>query len=256
MSINSTGRTPGVDSARRALRVLLYFGDSQRELTAEEIATEVGISLPSVYRFLSLLKELNLIENSSENKYCLTPRSLILADSAERFMDTSPVLTPIVRKLTSELGEAALAIHRLGDYATCAELSQVNHSVTISMQPGAVLSLHRGAGAKVLLASMGDSWLDGYIQRVLPDAPKAELEALRADMERVRNQGWATSSAEIDEGVWAAAAPVHIGGRVVASLSVAGPRYRINEESKEKILKAVVAHAKNASDALAKQLHA
>lgn len=255
MMQSAKAKTPGVESARRALRILLFFGDSQRELTPEDIAAEIGVSVPSVYRFLALLKELNLIENTTENRYYLTPRALIFAEGAERSLDTTAILKPRIEELSATLGEAALIVQRIGDYATCVEISHTNHMVAISVQPGEVLSLHRGAGAKVLLASMSEHWLQGYCTRMLTDTADEEVNHLLEELQQIQQCGWATSAAEIDEGVWACAAPVTAQGRAVAALSVAAPSYRIQPTERQAIIETVVGQAAKASTALTRQIY-
>ncbi|MCK6210783.1 IclR family transcriptional regulator [Georgenia sp. EYE_87] len=244
------GRTPGVDSARRVLNVLLLFGAEKPELTVEEIAERVDISVPSAYRFLSLLRELDLVEENGSNTYALTPRVFALASSAERAFKLGPVLRPVLQELSAETGEAALVIRRVGDHATCAELVQIEHTIRLSFVPGQIMSLHRGAGPKVLLSSMGREWAAHYLDRVRPDATAQSRKSLLDELTVIEEQGWSMSSAEVDEGVWAVAAPVRAGGRTLAALSVAGPQYRIDDARAKSITEAVIAHATAVSQRL------
>lgn len=240
--------TPGVDSARRALRVLFLFGDEKPWLTVEEIAEHVGVSVPSAYRFLSLLRELDLVEENGVGTYALTPRVFALASSAEAAFDIGPALRPVLHDIARATGESALVMRRVGDHATCAEMAETDHTVRLSFAPGQILSLHRGAGPKLLLASMGQSWADRYLRRIgLTDLERARL---LAELTEIDSRGWSVSSAEVDEGVWAGAAPIVVGNRTVAALSVAGPRYRIDPEREEVILDQVIARARAASASL------
>lgn len=242
------GRTPGVDSARRVLNVLLLFGGDKPSLSVEEIAEQVDVSVPSAYRFLSLLRELELVEENGNGTYSLTPRVFALASSAERAFEIGAALRPVLHDLSRRTGEAALVMRRIGDHATCAEMVETEHAVRLSFAPGQIMSLHRGAGPKTLLSSMSDVWADRYLQRSgLDDAERARL---LAELGKIKEQGWAVSSAEVDEGVWAASAPIVVGGRTVAALSVAGPRYRIGPDREAEILEHVVACARGVSESL------
>lgn len=242
-------RTPGVDSARRVLNVLLLFGDGNPWLTVEQIAEQVEVSVPSAYRFLSLLRELELVEENGANTYSLTPRVFGLATSAERAFEVGALLRPMLDALSAATGEAALVIRRVGRHAVCAEITQTEHAVQLSFVPGQVMPLERGAGPKMLLASMGIAEADEHLRRQ-PGMTDAERTELLAELEDISAQGWAVSSGEVDQGVWAAAAPVTIGRRTVAVLSVAGPRYRIDEERQQEILTQVITAAKSASEDL------
>ncbi|GAA3755419.1 IclR family transcriptional regulator [Salinactinospora qingdaonensis] len=244
------GRTPGVDSARRALKVLLLFSEQSPELTVEEIAQGVGISVPSAYRFISLLRELDLVEEDKGGTYVLSPRILALAENAERTMRMSHLLRPMVERLSSVTGETALVIRRVGDFATCTEISQSDRSVRLSFRPGQIMSLHQGAGAKALLAGMGQEWARRYFDRLESQPSQERQEAVLAELPTIVEQGWAQSSAEVDEDVWAAAAPIKAGNKVVAALSVAGPQYRIDDERAALILDEVISGAAEISKAL------
>ena len=55
------------------------------------------------------------------------------------------------------------------------------------------------------------------------------MRALRAELDEVRERGYALNLGESMEGVGAVAAPVFdSGGRIIAGLSVAGPAERMN----------------------------
>ncbi|MEO3753766.1 IclR family transcriptional regulator [Streptomyces sp. B6B3] len=243
-------RTPGVDSARRALKVLLLFTGKSAELSVEEIARSVGISTPSAYRFLSLLREMDLVEEADRGGYVLAPRLLLLARSAEQAFPVSKVVRPLVERLSRSTGEAALVIRRVGDFAACVEMSQPEHTVRLSFEPGHVMSLHRGAGPKVLLAAMGEAWARRYFDRLRPPPPATERDTVLSEIPAITAQGWSRSAGEVDEGVWAVAAPITVAGRVLATVSVAGPQFRIDEERGADIMRQVMEGAAELSDSL------
>jgi IclR family transcriptional regulator, pca regulon regulatory protein len=57
-------------------------------------------------------------------------------------------------------------------------------------------------------------------------------DALRAELERVREQGWALVDQELEEGLRSIAAPVHdAGGRVVAAVNVSAHASRASKET-------------------------
>lgn len=244
------GRTFGVDSARRVLKVLLLFSGDSPKRSAEEIARHVDISVPSAYRFISLLREMNLLTDAGGGEYALSPRAFSLAQAAEHALEGWPELTRLVEHLSAATGEAALVIQRVSDYATCAVMSQTEQTIRLSFTPGQMMSLHRGAGAKLLLAEMGEEWARRYFDRVEPRMLAAERAALTADLAKIAAQGWSQSAAEVDEEVWAVAAPIRIGGRLLAAVSVAGPQYRIDARRGAEILDEVVKRAAEVTDTL------
>ncbi|MER6530200.1 IclR family transcriptional regulator [Streptomyces sp. NPDC001508] len=239
-----------MDSARRVLKVLLLFTEKGPELSVEEIAHSVGISVPSAYRFVSLLREMDLAEDNGRGTYVLSPRVFLLSRSAEQAFPLSKVLHPFVERLSKVTGEAALVIRRVGDFATCVEMSHPEHTIRLSFEPGQIMSLHRGAGPKVLLASMGEAWAQRYFDRLRPPPPAAERDQALASLPGIVERGWSKSEAEVDEGVWAVAAPIKAADKVVAAVTVAGPQFRIDEDQAEHITEQVMSSAAELSQSL------
>jgi DNA-binding IclR family transcriptional regulator len=74
---------------------------------------------------------------------------------------------------------------------------------------------------------------------------------LECEIPTMRDRGWATSEAEVDDGVWAAAAIVNDGAGLSGALSVAGPAYRLDEDKRAAILTRVREAASRLSRELA-----
>lgn len=220
-------RTKGVDSARRALQILLQFGPSKPELTVDELIEAHDISLPSAYRYLSLLREMYLIEERSKGVYVLSPEILQLAQAAELTLDYRVEAQPVLDRLRVATGETALYLRRLNDAAVCLALSESDHAISISFQPGHVMPLHRGAGAKSLLASLPKTKRARYLDKLEPPLPEAVRTALDTELDGIRDSGFAESASEVDEGVWACAAVVRSRGHVIGTVSVVAPAYRV-----------------------------
>lgn len=236
-------RTKGVDSARRALQILLQFTQNKPELTVDEILETHDISLPSAYRYLSLLREMYLIEERSKGSYVLSPEILQLAQAAERTLDYRREAQPVLDQLMASTGETALYLRQLNDAAVCLAIAESDRTISISFQPGHVMPLHAGAAAKTLLAGFTKARRTQYLDRLDPPMSPEAREHLSADLERLREAGFAVSEGEVDEGVWACAAPVRVRGHLIGALSVVAPAYRVDEDKREQIGAAVRASA-------------
>ncbi len=237
-------RTKGVDSARRVLEILLQFSQSKPELTVDEILEVHGISLPSAYRYLSLLREMYLIEERGKGSYVLSPEILQLAQAAERTLDYRVEAQPVLDRLAATTGETALYLRQLNDAAVCLAISETDHAISISFQPGHVMPLHAGAGAKVLLAGFPKNRRAQYLDRLTPPLDPAVRERLDEELNALRDTGFAISQGEVDEGLWACAAPVYARGHLIGAVSVVVPAYRVSEDERLEIGAAVRASAK------------
>lgn len=244
-------RTKGVDSARRVLQILLQFSQNKPELTVDEILEANGISLPSAYRYLSLLREMYLIEERGKG-YVLSPEILQLAQAAERTLDYRLEAQPILDRLASQTGETSLYLRELSDAVVCLAMTESDHAITISFQPGHVMPLHAGAGAKLLFAGVSKARRAQYLDRLEPQLAPALRVQLEDELSQLRENGFAVSEGEVDEGTWACAAPVRVRGQLVGALSVVAPAYRLDETKHDDIGAAVRANAKELEQVLAK----
>lgn len=224
-------KTPGVESARRALKILLSFSEERPELTVDRLAIEHGISTPSAYRYISLLRELYLVEERAKGTFVLAPTVLRLFAAAEASLDIVAATKPVLGRLRDATGEAALVMRRVHDAAVCVAIANPDRALTLSFVPGQRMPMFGGAGAKVLLSGMSPRERDA----VLAGLTAKRRRDLNAAVETIRTQGFAESEAEVDDGVWAVAAPIMVGAKTVASLSVASAAFRTSPASRDHI---------------------
>lgn len=229
---NPAKATRGVDSARRVLQILLQFSETKPETTIEEIAKIHGISIPSAYRYLSLLREMYLVEERNRGSYSLSPQVLRLAAASEVSLDLASVSRPVLERIMHETHETALVVKRIRDAAVCVAVAQPDKSLAISFRPGHIMPLHRGAAAKTLLANLPARKQQQYFAALEPQLLPEELFRLESQLGVIGQTNFAESESEVDSGVWAVAAPVIVSSRVVGAVSIVAPAFRIPEETR------------------------
>jgi len=72
----------GAGSARRVLRILKEFCQNSPSPTAEELSQATNIPLSSVYRYLTLLREADFIDEDGRNGFVVAPLAVRLARAA------------------------------------------------------------------------------------------------------------------------------------------------------------------------------
>lgn len=234
-----TSRAKGVDSARRVLQILLSFTESSPEITVEQIATRFEISIPSAYRYIALLRELYLIEERRRGVYTLTSQMFRLAGVAESSLDIGAIGKPVLEKIVSETHETTLILRRVKDSVLCVASAIPDKAAMISFKPGHLMPLHKGAGPKVLLAAALPDKREKYFRKLEQSLSKEDIAELRDEVALVGKLNHAVSAAEVDEGIYAVAAPIIVEGRTVAALSIAGLEFRLSESAKEQLLVSV-----------------
>jgi DNA-binding IclR family transcriptional regulator len=108
---------------------------------------------------------------------------------------------------------------------------ETSQPLRLSVQPGRQLPLHAGASQKALLAFMAEPDVERVVSaplEVLCRATITDPGALREELKRIRERGWASSYEETNLGVWGVAVPV-LADRdaVTCAVGIAGPNARL-----------------------------
>jgi IclR family pca regulon transcriptional regulator len=97
--------------------------------------------------------------------------------------------------------------------------------MTVAISVGTRFPAYATSMGRVLLADKPADWLDSYLSstKLLPLTPHtiADPAALRAELDRIRAQGWALVDQELEEGLRSVAAPIRDSdGRAIAAVNV------------------------------------
>ena len=235
----------GAEGARRVVAVLRAFSARRHTLTARDLAELTAIPLPSLYRYLALLRDTGLVAADERGVYRLSPQLLALARAAEAAEPMIAAADPVMRELAAECGETVLLVRLVTRVPVCvhrvapepveavpveaepveAEPVEPVPFGAVAVEPGQELPLLRGASGWVLLAGLPERQQRQYL------APLARVDpASAAELERtiacVAARGWAVSEVSEEEAGlagWAASAAVTDGPATVAALTVAAP---------------------------------
>jgi len=139
-----------------------------------------------------------------------------------------------MESLAAATGETVLlTVYQQGE-VVCIEKIESPHAVRLAMDVGTRRMPHAGASSKVLMAFLPPDEIEAIIQRGLPRLCTNTItdpQALRAELARIREQGYAFSVEETDTGAWGIATPIrNPQGEVIAALGIAGPTFRMSEE--------------------------
>jgi len=251
VSSHESRLTPGVSSPRRALQMLLSFDDANPRATAAELAARLRLPMSSVYRYVSLFRELDLLEEDEESSALqLTPRILPVARAALDVQDYVRVARPHLQVLSEQAGETVMMMRQSGAGAVCVSSVVSSHALRLDFGIGHSFPFGSGATAKVMLATMGEVERTYHLDLQARD--QAEFAARRAEVEGEVNdaavRGWATSEEEIEPGVWACAAAVILDGCGPITVTVAGPKFRLSTRQRRHVIESTCATARAIED--------
>ncbi len=234
---STSGRVSGAESGRKLLAVLLSFDGSHPRWNLSQLSEELQLSSSSTYRYMSLLREVGLLEPLGGGGFRLTERVLALAAAARA--DHEPLLAaahPVMVRLRDAFDETVLLARRGGMHVYCMDRVESRQPVRLQYERGQAMPLHLGSLARILLASMPRADRDSYLESVAGVLTAHQSRLLtEGALDRVLKDGQTQSSQEIDDGIWGTAAAVRDGRGVVASLGTAAPMYRLDEARKRSI---------------------
>ncbi|MEO3860591.1 IclR family transcriptional regulator [Acrocarpospora sp. B8E8] len=248
-----TSAKSGADSARRALEMLFSFTEQTPTASARELAERLAIPVPSVHRYVAMLRDMGLIEEGHRGRYHLTMRVTALGRAARQATPIIELAEPYMRWLAEHTGEAVVLGRMVGGYPVCVHLVETPTRFRLSAEPGQRLPLLRGASVRLLLGAMTPAERERYVDAALESGAQPPVHGrakFLREMERDIERGWSTSNEEIDEGVWAASAAVFEEGKVVATLGVPCLAFRMDDERRELVIDLVRKAAADLSHAL------
>jgi len=224
-------------------------------MTIRELTETLEMPRSTVYRILSTLEPRGVVQRSLNGTYALGAKVVELAGSVAdgTGYDVVEIAGPYLDGLSAELGEACKISVRDGDNVLVLATRAGSHAYALTIAPGRKLPLHAGAASKVLMAFLEPPEIDRLLKRELSSFTPRTLtdpKKLRAELARIRREGWAYDKGEYSNLVRAYAAPVmDARSKVIAAVSIPF----LNDKAPDRedaIRQGVVRTAKAISDAL------
>lgn len=239
-----------LSTVRNAARLLKEFRTREEALGVSELARRLGLGKSVVHRLLVTLAAEGLIEHD-ERGYRLGIVMYELGEAVRVHMDLHAAAAPVLVHVREQTGESVQVGVLDGVEVVYVDRLESAHSLRLLTETGRRVPAHCTSSGKVLLAHLDPPVLEGHLERPLDRLTPHTIvdpDALRAELRRVRAQGWASAVDEREVGVASLAAPVRdVSGRVVAALSVAAPVARVGAKQRRRIAADVVEGAEAVS---------
>jgi len=220
-----------VQAVERAFAVIRAFGRDTPSLTLSDVARATGLSRGTARRFLLTLQRLGYVR-SEDNRFSLTARLLDLGHAFLVSNSRWDIVQDHLESLVAELDDSSSgAVLDATDilYVVTVPRQRVFSSV---VEVGTRLPAYATSLGRVLLAHLGADELDRYLEQVVltPLTPRTVTDprVLRAQLDLVREQGWAVVDQELELGLRSIAAPLRdCTGRVFAAVNVSTATARV-----------------------------
>lgn len=242
---------PVINSVENALEVILMLR-THPSIRASEVGSRLGVSRSTAHRLLATLTAHGLIEQDSQNRtYHVGPALLEIALSAAAQTDVVRTLHPFLRELSQEVGETAHTVVLEGASCLFADSVESGRALRTTARIGTRYPAYVVSGGKALLAELHrDRLLALFPAPELPALNPRSLtsrDALLAELDQIRERGYATNFGESELGIAAVAvAQRTMSGSVPAALAISAPETRLPRDRVPALVEALMATAERA----------
>jgi IclR family KDG regulon transcriptional repressor len=220
-------------SLRKAMNILFYMGQHGPEMRIAEIASGLRLNKTTVYRLLTALERMDLVQRDPENEwYRLGLKLHELGTKAVRARTLQSEARRYLREMAHVCNEAvSLAVPGAGGVLCLERFDSPRTMITVRTPVGALFPAHCSAAGKAVLAYLSEEAVDAILlnSRLIryTDHTHTRTAELKNDLRRVRQRGYALDEQELEYGLNGVAAPViSQDARVLGAVGIAGPTQR------------------------------
>jgi DNA-binding IclR family transcriptional regulator len=224
---------PRVKTLEKAFQLLLLLRGARCEMTLSEIAVQSGGHPSTTYRLLTTLERNGFISRDQRTgRFGLGLCLAELGHLALQRIELRALARPVLVRLMEETDETIHLMLLDGDTGIYVDRVEGPQRVRVASSLGTRQLLHCSAVGKAVLSVLDEDVLDRICASGLPRATANTITsavALRRHVAGIRTRGFAIDDCEGEDGVRCVGAPIrdHT-GKAVASISIAGPAYRLD----------------------------
>jgi DNA-binding IclR family transcriptional regulator len=233
----------------RALAMLDALAADGPDLSLADIAEKLELHKSTAHRLIMVLERHNLIErNSVTGRYRLGLKLFELGTRAVARLDLRERARPVLERLVLETSET---VHLcILDDAEVVYLDKVEpeRSVRMASSVGRRNPAYCTAVGKAILAYLPEAQVEAIVRKYGLKAVTANTITsfldLKAELAKIREQGYSVDNEEIEEGVRCLGSVVRdFSGGPVAAISVSAPAFRLTEQKVKSVSLPVMAAA-------------
>jgi DNA-binding IclR family transcriptional regulator len=237
-------------SLNKVLDVLEIFLDCEDEqIGLNQIAKLSGLNKATVHRIVSaLVKRKYLNQSGSWGKYSLGTKFLNFSLVINRNFKLSEIVTPYLVKLNQLTQETVFLTAWDGEGVIELDAIESKHPLRVVSQEGLKLPLYYKAAGKIFLADMTEPELKKYYQKAALEKYDVgtimDYEKLKKTLRTVALEGVANNDGESITGIRSAASAIrNAEGKVVASICLMSPSFRLTPSKIKKAVATVKSYA-------------
>lgn len=248
----AAGTDDTLKSLVKVVRILDCFSTINRSLSLTELCSATGYPRSTTHRLISSMREVGLLDQDRQrDRYRLGLKLFELGNIVLANMDLHREARRHVEALSRISGQAvhlalfdgrqAIVIHRVDPVPENATpLTLIEAAPVHCTSVGKAILAFQSAE---VIARIVDAGLKRFTDNTITNDRK-----LRAELAQIRKRGYAVDDGEHQPGLRCVGAPIRDNsGRVIASVSVSGPAWKIPTTEIDSLSKIVMHHASQIS---------
>jgi DNA-binding IclR family transcriptional regulator len=204
---------PAVKSAERALRILEYFDEVQRDARVTEIAAHLNLPQSSTSALLRSLAQLGYLDYDQKRRTFLPTARVTLLGT---WLNEGPVrngrLLRMMEELSRESRDNIILAMRSGIYSQYIHVIQATTAIRYHVPQGSRRLLVWSGTGFALLVRAPDEEIRALVSRTNAEAPSGgpffDPRSVLASVRRTRREGYFFSCALVSPGAGALAVPL------------------------------------------------
>jgi DNA-binding IclR family transcriptional regulator len=214
-----------INSVLKAIDILQAFRTDEPRLSLAEISTRLDMPRSTTHNLLNTLLSRGFVEKTDDGRYALGPAIVALTQSVRVNVELRDRAAPLLRELADACRESVYLTTLENDYALYIYAVESPRRLLARTAVGDRVLLHCISLGKAILSRLSSEEVEGIVNRVgLPkftETTITDLDALKAELEQIRAQGYAVDREEHETGTYCIGVPIlDSRGQAVGACSV------------------------------------
>lgn len=219
----------------RIFSVLDAFSPDRPKLSLQEISDRIELSKATTFRLVNSLSDAGYLVRLDDQRYCLSMKLLRLAGVVASGLSVRDIAHPVMVEIGRETGETVSLNTVVGTDRVCVDVVESSARIMHIVNLGEHAPLLYGATGKALLAHLPEAEQAAIVKTLPRGAPFNQTE-LKAELVRVRKQGYAITGGERVPGSLAISVVLFdINDRGTYCLTLTGPEARMKDNHEDNL---------------------
>ena len=227
----------------KTFAVIKCISENDEGITLSDIVKKLGAPKSTVFKILYTLEKELIVEKKSD-KYFLGSMLIHYGLHTLSQRDLKTVAHPFLVSLMQETGETAHLAIPVGMQTMILDVVLTAHPIRFSYPVGTLFPMYCTSHGKLFLSCSDNFSLDEYISSN-PLLKRTENtitshDALRNELESIRNQGYSLDEGEFIDDIRCCAAPVRDSkGRCIGAVGITATTITFGKDRNEEIFRSV-----------------